>query len=301
MKWLIDKIESLRQIGFFENESNQVLIDRITRASKSHYYGDITRLESHPDLLYVLTSYDKEKTWFIENESYPPENTWVMESGLKLVYDHSLEFKKKFYYEVFNRLEGISSGIFRPNSLEIEQCGYCDGIAERFDVNFLLGEQAKNLNFCIDNPRLLLHFLVELNELIEDSGYSFVHYIERNHISFFIYFFNSEQKVIFDSLVENPYEHYRNYTNYWHFKAQFNEQQGHNRIAYDCYKKAISIQENLYTISTISDFARFLNEQGKIEESRNLYKKGLSLINNRVIKYDTDEYWRERFEESLED
>jgi hypothetical protein len=291
MEWLNSKIDSLKQIGFFENESNQVLIDRMIRESKTHYYGDILKHENHPDLIYVLTTYDKEITWFTENESYQRENTWVAESGLDLAQEWTLDFIIKYYYEVFKRLEGISKGRFKPVDLQIKECGFCPGIAERLDVNFFLEEKKYNLNFCIDHSKLLLSFLYELNEIVAPTGYSFVHYIERNYTSFFVYFFNKNQKEYFDSIIDYTHDNFQSYCSYWLAKAQYNRDQQKNELAYKCFQKAVEYPENEDTISVISEFATFLIDQGNLNEAKNQYNNGLTMLKNKEVSTERDEWW----------
>ena len=149
-----------QEIGFFENESNSVEKEagRIISESENHYFGNILKLKDDPLFDQILLSYDKKKVWFIEDFT---------------ILGSTVEFKDNFYLNVLKCLGSISNDIFNPENIEIKECGYCEGRDKRLDIIFDLKTESFNINFCIDADVLCLHFLDEINQILDSKGYSF--------------------------------------------------------------------------------------------------------------------------------
>lgn len=273
MDWLTNKINTLKRIGFFKNETANTVSERILKESKSSPLGSIQNYRTDDELIYILTTYDSKNVWFIEDAS---------------IIGPTSGSEKDFYTNLFEQIETFSNNIFLPKNLQIQECGYCEGRGKRLDVNFLFDNEQHNLNFCIDGRSLVISFLVELNEIIESTGYSFTSYTNK-YCSMFFYFLSHEQKEMFNSIVSNTLDKGIENSSYWIDKALFNKNQDKRTVAYSCFQKAIS-QKKIKPYA-ISEFAEFLIQEDNILGAKDLWKHGITRLKNKRTISDLDNWW----------
>ena len=273
-------LEAFCNIGFFGNKKCEIstLADEIIADSESSYFGDILNLENEALYEQILLSYDKEICWFIEDAN---------------AYFITEEVDSEMYHSVFTNLRIISKGIFTPENIEIKECGYCKGRDKRLLVNFSSNGKENELVFCTDGWSLILNFLEEINESIQQTTHSF-QYIIDSYGACFVYFVSEEQKKF---LIEKRVWKFINATNYWGDKASYYKEKGSLTLAENCFQKAIKGNH----FKSFVDYGIFLKEQNKHGEAKAIFEKGQSILNLQKPPLDNTIWWKDFIQNQIEE
>lgn len=267
---LINTINLLRKTGFFSSYEgdDSKIAEEIIEKSQSSYFGDILNLENEPLYEQIILSYDQNISWFIEDIN---------------AYQISDEVRPEMYVEVFKNLNKISKGLFVPENIETQDCGYCEGRDKRIIVRYNTNDFETELVFCADGWALMLNFLDEINETLVQTEHSFEVIIDP-YGACFVFFINQQQK---NFLIEEMHWNFITNTNYWADKALYYKEVNLLEKCEYCFTKA-SKQNN---INAIVSYAVFLQGQNRLAEALHLFEKGITTLNEQGTPIDKRDWW----------
>jgi len=248
--WLETEILKLKKSGFFEGETLEEIGDRIIAESQDSYHGSILKLKDEPALIKIISLYEKNKVWFIEDFT---------------ILGSTKEYKRNFYIKVLQSLANISSGHFTATNITVEECGYCRGRDKRLNITFNINDKIFNLNFCIDSDVLVLSFLDQVNEIIASKGFSF-QVVQEQYCQCFVYFLSNPQREI---LINDFSFHFGYHSIYWLDRAQFSRDTKDFEMADIYFKKALLKKIEPFTIS---EYADLLKDQQRNDEAIKVYQ-----------------------------
>jgi tetratricopeptide (TPR) repeat protein len=270
--YLIEKVKKFKNIGFFEDETEDQILNRISIESKGSYFGDVSDLQNHPYIDAILLSFDRQKVWFTED--------WLMFSGSHSSYPD--------YAELLTTLSLISGNYFQPAQIKMAECGYIDGRDKLLFLSYKQDEQLTELIFCIDGSVLVLSFLEELNEQLGD--YTFQYHSDP-YGPCFVFFLNQKQKEMLSESLD-----FQHKSTYWFDKAQYFSENGKINEADTCFQKAIQAEAEDFP-AIFSIYAYFMEAQGKKDSAIELLKEGIRQLQTK--KHNKKNWWQERMEERL--
>jgi tetratricopeptide (TPR) repeat protein len=277
--WYLSNIEQFVNAGFFDGEDDkETIAQRIIQESEQSYFGSILDLQDDPLFEQVLVSYDRKKVWFIED-----------------YLDYGSPEDYSFYKDVFVCLSTISTGIFQPEHIKIEECGFCDARDKRLSVSFQLNENVFNVNFCADLQVLKLNFLEEINEILPSQGYSF-EYIFDSYGAGFIFFLTHSQKQYLSLERKWEFDEHAG-SGYWLDRALYCRNIQDNLSAEKYFQKAI--QDLTNNINASTEFGFFLAQQGKQDRAIEIYEKGIKHLNSLESLDERQKWYLSFIEDSL--
>lgn len=269
--WYLSEIRKYQKIGFFKSESLDYIASKVVEESHESYFGHILQLQEDTRIAQILTSYDKTKVWFIED--------WMTLGTTK-------EFENNLYKNVFKHLSKISSGSFVIQNITVNTA-----IENRVKVSFDIDNEFYSVDFLIDAEVLMLHFLIEINEILTLKRYSF-QVVKDNYGPCFVLFLSDNEK---EKLLEQGWG-FESYTDYWLNRGQFarDEDEIENAMLY--FNKAINCTKNPFAIA---EYANFLIEHNKKKEAITVYEHGIKQIKEKDLKEGKEAWWLEVFEKEV--
>jgi len=103
----------------------------------------------------------------------------------------------------------------------------------------------------------------------------------------FVFFINQHQKKF---LTEELKWNFILNTNYWADKAEYYKDLKNPAKAEECFKKAITNQDN---INAVVQYALFLKSQDKFTEALDFFEQGITQINNSSSQIMNPEWWKD--------
>lgn len=276
--WYISRINQFSELGFFNNVSVSKVADRIIQDSSDHYFGPILKAEDDKLIDQIITSFDQEKCWFVED--------WMIAGS---------EFQdvSEFYLDVLFKFNRISESKFNPRNIGISKCGHTDLGQERLKIELDLNNKHLELVFAYDSEALILTFLQELNEHTSGTGYTF-ECIRDNYGPCFIYCLAKDQLKVLKGKFR--WEFYVG-NNYWLDKANYMKEVGSYDQAISSFQKSISANQSP---SCYYDFGSFLIEQNNADRAVEIFQEGIKFLKNQPEDFTKKEWWIEMLESKLE-
>ena len=268
---LINTINLLRKTGLFSSYEgdDSKIAEEIIEKSQSSYFGDILNFDNEPLYEQIVLSYDKQICWFIEDI---------------YAYQISDEVRPEMYVEVFKNLNKISKGLFVPENIETQDCGYCEGRDKRIIVRYNTNDIETELVFCADGWALMLNFLEEVNESMMQTSHSFESIIDSYGVCFLFFLSKEQKKFLSEELKWN----FISNSNYWAEKALYYNEINNPIKAEVCFKKAIVKQDN---INSVVQYAIFLKENSRISEAIIVFDLGKNILDKQTISIDNRQWW----------
>jgi tetratricopeptide (TPR) repeat protein len=216
---------------------------------------------------------------------------WMIEDYLVL--GQTEAFKEDFYPKALQKLASISGGKFRPEKIELEECGFCDGRDKRVFLRFEWEGNERAVNFCIDGGGLVLDFVEELNETLAETG--FAYQVVRDPYGLCFVLFLSELQA--RELAKDQAWEWAEFSGYWFERARFAREKEDWESAKMYFEK---VRTRRFDPAAYSEYGMMLSDLGEFEQAALLYKSAirkLSRIKDRSLR---DEWWLRHFDRSFE-
>lgn len=281
--WLIQKISALQSLGFFYESEPILIAEKLIQASEESYFGPVTHLRNEPYLDLILLSMLDPAVWMIEDY---------------LVLGQTDAFKDNFYPRVLQKLSSISGGKFQPKSIQVEECGYCEGRDKRVFLLFELEseagvEEAKALNFCIDGSGLVMDFFAELNEMLAATGFAYKALRDPYGLCFVLFVSKNQA----DALQQDREWEWADFSPYWFERARFAREQEEVETAKFYFEKA---RNGAFNPAVYSEYASCLEQGDEFDEALELYTEVIAKMNEIADPSIRDNWWLKYFNKRYE-
>lgn len=283
--WLLEKITQLQSLDFFSEAGSEAvgIADKLIGASEDSYFGSIVNLRNEPYLDLIMLSLLDPGVWLVEDF---------------MVLGQTEAFKDSFYPKVLQKLSLISRGQFLPKSVQVEECGECDGRDKRVFLRFDLENESgikktRELNFCIDGSGLVLDFLAELNEMLTATGFAYKALLDPYGLCF-VLFLNDQQA---NTLQRERNWEWADFSPYWFERARFAREIKEAETAKHYFEKA---RNSAFNPAVYSEFASFLEDEGDFDPALPIYLEAIAHLEKSDDPSIRDNWWLKYFRKRYE-